>query len=252
MNRPRLHFVGHSTVLVELGGVRVLTDPVLRDRVGPLRRVVPPPPVSAHSAVDLVLVSHAHHDHLDLPSLRGLIGYTALVVPPGLLAFLSARGFGRVAELAPGEALQVGGLTVTATRAAHDGRRLLGPISQAVGYVLEGEGRRVYFAGDTDLFPQMRDIGAGGLDVAFIPVWGWGPMLGPGHLDPYRGAEAVARLRPRLAVPIHWGTYAPWGMAGRMRRQLTEPPCRFGVAVSARRLPSRVLVAAPGSRVVGP
>jgi len=252
MTQPRMHFVGHSTVLVELGGLRVLTDPVLGLRVGPLRRVVPPPPVPLHSAVDLVLVSHAHHDHLDLPSLRRLGGSTALVVPPGLRAFLSARGFGGVAELAPGEALQVGGLTVTATPAAHDGRRLFGPSSQAVGYVLEGEGRRVYFAGDTDLFPQMRDIGAGGLDVALIPVWGWGPMLGPGHLDPHRGAEAVARLRPRVAVPIHWGTYAPLGMAGRMRRQLTEPPCRFGVAVSARRLPSRVLVTAPGHRVVGP
>jgi L-ascorbate metabolism protein UlaG (beta-lactamase superfamily) len=73
-----------------------------------------------------------------------------------------------------------------------------------VGYVLEGS-RTVYFAGDTDLFDGMRSLGE--IDVALIPVWGWGSSVGEGHLDPDRAAAALALLRPRVAIPIHWGTY---------------------------------------------
>jgi L-ascorbate metabolism protein UlaG (beta-lactamase superfamily) len=78
-----------------------------------------------------------------------------------------------------------------------------------VGYVVEGP-KRVYCAGDTALFDGMRDL-AEDLDVAVLPIWGWGPNLGPGHLDPERAAKALAMLRPRFAVPVHWGTLAPLG-----------------------------------------
>jgi L-ascorbate metabolism protein UlaG (beta-lactamase superfamily) len=76
-----------------------------------------------------------------------------------------------------------------------------------VGFVLSGESSSVYFAGDTDLFDEMSDL-AGSVDVALLPVWGWGPTLGPGHLDPARAATAAQRIAPRLTIPIHWGTYA--------------------------------------------
>jgi L-ascorbate metabolism protein UlaG (beta-lactamase superfamily) len=79
----------------------------------------------------------------------------------------------------------------------------------AIGYVVEA-GARIYFAGDTELFEEMRAIDDA-LDLALLPVWGWGPRLGPGHLDPVTAAESLRMLRPRLAVPIHWGTYTPVG-----------------------------------------
>lgn len=121
-------------------------------------------------------------------------------------------------------------MSVVATPARHDGRRRpLGAAVDALGFVVEGDGARIYFAGDTDLFDGMAHLGDGGLDVALLPVWGWGPSLGPGHLDPERAARAVALLRPRVAIPIHWGTLLPVTSTVRAahRRLLTEPPRAF-------------------------
>ena len=73
--------------------------------------------------------------------------------------------------------------------------------------MIEGDGRRVYFAGDTDIFDGMADLAP--VDVALLPIWGWGPTMGPGHMDPARAAQAAALLQARLAIPIHWGTYYP-------------------------------------------
>jgi L-ascorbate metabolism protein UlaG (beta-lactamase superfamily) len=91
----------------------------------------------------------------------------------------------------------------------------------------------------------MADIGRRGLDLALSPVWGWGPRLGPGHLDPERAAEAVRLLRPATAIPIHWGTLWPMAMYWR-RHHLSEPPLRLAEAVAVLDLPTRVVVLAPG------
>jgi len=148
--------------------------------------------------------------------------------------------------LSAGESHRVGGLTVTATPARHSGRREpFGPTAEALGFLLEGGGRRVYFAGDTDLFPEMRGLGAP-LDLALVPVWGWGPRLGSGHLDPGRAADAVARLRPRVAIPMHWGSFGVYGhLQGEARRR--APARRFAAEVGRRGLDTEVRVLAPGT-----
>lgn len=249
---PKITFLGHSTVLIELAGLRILTDPVLFDRIGLLRRVPNPLDASLHTGIDLVLLSHLHRDHFDLPSLRLLGSHVRLVVPYGAARLLRTSGFARVDELAPGDRLEIGGLAVSATPAAHGGYRPpLGPLAQAIGFLLEAEGHRLYFAGDTDLFPAMADL-APGLDVALLPVWGWGPSLGTGHLDPRRAAQALGLLRPRFAVPIHWGTLWPFGF-GRVRPgRLADPPLEFAAHALALQAPARVLVTAPGQLVAFP
>ncbi|MGY1672239.1 MBL fold metallo-hydrolase [Geodermatophilus sp. SYSU D00710] len=263
MGDPVLHYLGHSTVRVDLAGSTVLTDPLLTRAVGPLRRVAAPPPGSAWSGVDLVLVSHLHADHLHLPSLRLLGEGVRVVVPRGAGAWLRSRGPRWVDELAPGESLTHDGLRVTAVPARHSGHRwgprlTHGPDTRAVGHLVEGDGQTVYALGDTDLFPGMADVGGRGVDVALVPVWGWGPTLGPGHLDPHRAAEAVARVRPRVAVPVHWGTLAVPGattlpgLSRRYRRLLVEPPRRFAAAVAARGLDTTVALTEPGHPVVLP
>jgi L-ascorbate metabolism protein UlaG (beta-lactamase superfamily) len=221
----RLRWLGHSTVLIELAGARLLTDPLLRGRILHLRRAVPlvDEPLDR---LDAVLVSHLHYDHLDPPSLRRVDRGAKLVVPKGAARVVRRSGFGDVAEVAAGETLQVGPVTVRAVHAEHGSGRVFGARSEALGYVVEGS-RRVYFPGDTDLFPEMAEL-APGLDVALLPIWGWGPALGAGHLDPRRAAEALALLRPRIAVPIHWGTYYP-AQATRLRLPafLREPVWAF-------------------------
>jgi len=114
-------------------------------------------------------------------------------------------------EVRVGDRVELGGSLVTAEAvpAAHEHGR--GPHSRVtappVGYVISGEGRRVYFPGDTDLFDEMEQLTD--IDVAMLPIWGWGSSLGSGHLDPTRAATATGLIRPGMVVPIHWGTYAP-------------------------------------------
>jgi L-ascorbate metabolism protein UlaG (beta-lactamase superfamily) len=208
MSECRVTYVGHATILIDLDGVRVLTDPVLRARVVHLRRIAPPVPAGSLGQVDAILLSHAHWDHLDLPSLRTFDRSVRIVAPRGLGALLRKLRFAEISEVDVGEKLTIGGVEVTATPAEHDGRRgPLGVSAPALGFVVTGS-KRVYFAGDTDLFTDMEAIG-GSLDLALLPVAGWGKKLGPGHLDAARAATAASLLKPRMAVPIHWGTFRP-------------------------------------------
>ena len=145
----RLRWLGHSTVLLELSGARLLTDPLLRGRILHLRRAAPlvDEPLDG---LDAVLVSHLHYDHLDPPSLRRLDRGATLVVPKGAGRVVRGSGFANVEELTAGETVQVGSVTVRAVRADHDSSRIFGARSEALGYVVEGDSR-VYFPGDTDL-----------------------------------------------------------------------------------------------------
>lgn len=223
---PSITYVGHGTVLIEMDSMRVLTDPVLRDRLAHLRRHVPQPVSEVITAPDVILISHLHLDHLDLPSLRLLGTDRRLIVPFGAAAFLRRRGFSWIEEVRPEESISVGSLRVTATRAEHSGfRPPLGPTGPALGFLIAGN-RRVYFAGDTDIYPEMAAL-AGMIDIALLPIWGWGRVLGPGHLDPRRAAEALNLLKPSLAIPIHWGTLAARGMRKREPSFLVDPPYRF-------------------------
>lgn len=217
----RLTLVGHATVLIELQGVRLLTDPLLRDRRMFLRARRRPWDRAWTEDLDAVLLSHFHRDHYDPRSLRLLDPATLVAGPPGTAARLRRQGFHNVAELRPGESTAVNGITVRATRAQHG--RLpprFRPI--ALGFLVSGR-ERAYFAGDTDLFPGLAGLASERIDVALVPVGGWGPRLGAGHLDPRRAAEAVRLIRPRVAVPIHWGFLRPVGLGRLEPRYLTQP-----------------------------
>ncbi|MEV6648802.1 MBL fold metallo-hydrolase [Amycolatopsis sp. NPDC051371] len=252
-----LRFLGHSTVRLELGGRVVLTDPVLTARVGGLSRVVPPPPRESYADVDLVLLSHLHGDHLHMPSLRLLGKRTRIVVPRGAGAWLAKKGFENVEEIAPGETVTEGALEVTATKAVHSGHRwgprlTHGPQSPAIGHLIATGDAKIYNAGDTDLFDGMADFGP--VDVALLPVWGWGPNLGPGHLDPARAAKAAGLVQARAVVPVHWGTLAVPGIrrTARMRRLLADPPRVFAAEIGKQEIATEVLFTEPGADVVLP
>ena len=240
----RIEYVGHATVFVDLDGVRLLTDPLLRNRVAHLRRSTP---ISARTrrGVDVVLVSHAHYDHLDLPSLEKLGKKLPVVVPRGLGGMLRKRRFESVIEVEVGEVIAIGDLQIRVVRAEHDGSRgPLGASADPVGYVVSGS-KSIYFAGDTDLFDEMRELGP--VDVGLIPIWGWGPGLGGGHLDPRRAAEAAARIRPTVVIPIHWGTYFPihLGLTGRPTF-VDVPPLEFLAAMKEAAPDVDVRVLRPG------
>jgi L-ascorbate metabolism protein UlaG (beta-lactamase superfamily) len=233
-------------VLLELGGVRLLTDPVLRDRFLHLRRHGAPPAPHVIDALDGVLISHLHHDHVDLPSLRRMAPAVPIVGPRGSATLLRRAGLENTIELSPGAGTQLGGVEIVAVPAVHGGRRVpFGPAAEAIGFDIRAR-RRAYFAGDTDLFPEMSEL-AGALDVALLPVWGWGPRLGPGHLDPERAARAAALLQPRVCVPIHWGTFYPRGLARHRPQPLRDPPHAFAARVAELAPKVEVRVLQPGA-----
>ncbi len=240
----RIVFVGHSTVLIELEGVRMLTDPVLVSRVAHLRRHAPMVGEGVFAEPDAVLISHLHHDHLDLASLRRLGRTTPLIVPPGAARWLGGKGFDSVTELSVGESTSVGALTVTAVEARHDGRRLGGPRAEAVGYLVRGK-RVVYFAGDTELFGEMENF-VPSPDIALVPVAGWGPRLGSGHMSSTEAAKAVALIGPRIAIPVHWGTFMRIGLARRHRESLNDAPHSFAEEVANLAPDVEVRILAPG------
>jgi len=218
-------YIGHSTILVEMDGVRLITDPLLRTFVGPLHRQIPLPDLQDFG-VDVVLISHLHGDHFDLPSLKQLGHDTKLIVPRGAGPYLKVRRFHDVQEIEQGETIDINGIQISATAAVHGGRELpWTPFVEPLGYVIDGS-HEIYFAGDTDLFPEMSAIGVQ-LDLALLPVWGWGPNLGKGHMDPLRAAQALVQLRPTMAVPIHWGSYSPVGLGLLRPRFLSQPPIEF-------------------------
>ena len=211
-----------------------------------LRRLVAPPRSEAVDDIDAVLISHAHADHLDPPSLRR-VHLAGPVLAPRAAAGCLRRGGGRaVQEVTAGSSVVLRGVTVETVHAEHDGRRWpRGPSAAAVGYVVSA-GASVYFAGDTDIYPEMSALG-GRVDVALLPVSGWGSTLGDGHLTPERAAQALATIAPRVAVPIHWGTLGlPWT---RPSREARYAPAGAFAEAAARLAPDvHVRVLEPGER----
>ncbi|WP_206685971.1 MBL fold metallo-hydrolase [Kribbella qitaiheensis] len=246
----RITWWGHATTTIEENGTRLLTDPVLTSRIAHLRRRRGPVPLPVAGDCDAVLVSHLHADHLHLTSLPSVSPDAALVVPRGA-AKLIQQDLGttyadRCIEVAPGNQLRIGSLDITAVTADHDGRRLpwsshRGP---ALGYRIDGT-PSVWFAGDTDLYDGLA-AEAGPVDLALVPVGGWGPSLGPGHLDPVRAAEAVRRVGARVAVPVHYGTFWPIGCDWLKPELFLSPGSQFKAAMAELDPAVKVELLAPG------
>jgi L-ascorbate metabolism protein UlaG (beta-lactamase superfamily) len=246
----RLTFLGHSTVLIDLDGVRVLTDPLLGHlAAGAIRRQVPHVHADSLGAISAVFVSHGHWDHLDVASLRALPGEPVVIVPVGLGRVVAKATHRVVHEMRPGERLQVGSVTLEAVPAEHGRRRSPFTTAEAALGVLVVGSRSVYFAGDTDLFPGMAQL-AGRVDVALLPVGGWGPRLGRRHLGPVLAAEAATLIRPAIASPIHWGTLYPIGMRRLAGRRFETPGEAFREAVAARSPEIEVQVLQPGQSML--
>lgn len=218
---------GHSSVLVEIDGIRVLTDPVWGDRVSPLRRIGPrrlhpaPIPLDALPDLDAVVVSHDHYDHLDQPTVEWLARHRdpVFVVPLGVAAHLRRWEIpaGRIIELDWGEVHRAGDLTLVCTEAQHfSGRWLDRDRTLWCSWVIDVGGTRVWFGGDTGAFPGLADIGRehGPFDLTLMPVGAYDPRWRDVHLDPEEAVDAHRDLRADGLLPIHWATFDlafhPW------------------------------------------
>lgn len=247
----RVTWLGHSTSLIELDGLRVLTDPVWSERaspldwVGPKRWYAPPVALEALPRIDAVLISHDHYDHLDHRTVRAMKDWdTRFVVPLGVGAHLVAWGIpeARIVELDWWERARVGALEVVATPARHASGRT-GFDKDATlwaGFALLGPRHRAFYSGDTGMFPAMKDIGErlGPFDVTLIEVGQYHSAWPDWHIGPEQAVQAHQLLRGRVLLPVHWGlftlAYHGW----------TEPIER--VLAEAGRTGARVVVPRPG------
>lgn len=255
--RPTVTWVGHATLLVQLDGVNILTDPNWNDHAGPLgfgpRRLVQPglrfedlPPIHA------VVISHDHYDHLDMATVQALASaprQAALrfIVPLGIGAHLERWGVPRqrIAELDWEDSAGVGGLTVTAMPARHFSGRWItgGNRTLWATWVITGPGHRIFHSGDTGFFDGFATIGErfGPFDLAMIKVGSYDEMWPDIHVNPEEAVRAHGMLRSRLLLPIHWGTF---NMAF---HDWFEPADR--VLAAARASGTALVMPRPGERV---
>lgn len=232
-------WLGHSTVVLDLDGVRLVADPLLRPHAGILRRRGRPPRPETWAGANAVLLSHLHLDHADLASLR------LLPVVPIFTAHVNARWVvrkGLVAQPASPDAwTRVGesDVEVRLSPAVHHGRPMPHRPNAAHGHLVRGPSGIVWVAGDTGLFRGMAEmprLAGGPIDVAIVPVGGWGPRLSSGHLGPEQAAVACRLVAARWAIPVHWKTlhlpaghlYPPGWMdaAGAAFKTAVTLPCR--------------------------
>lgn len=231
---PALTWVGHATWLVQLGGHRVLTDPVWSAKLGPgIHRNVAPGLALDEARPTVVVVSHNHRDHLDAPTIARLGPEPTYVVPAALGHFFRKRGCPRVVELDRWQSTDLDGLRVTLVPSQHWSQRGLLDRNDTLwgGFVLEGDGKRVYFAGDTAYFGGFRAIGERfpSLDAALLPIGAYEPawFMRRQHMGPDDALRAFADLGARLLCAMHWGTFKltdedllePPAMLDRLRRE---------------------------------
>ncbi len=208
----RLTYLGHASWLVEMGGVRIYTDPHASPRALVPRRYTPPPiPLDAWPAADAVVVSHGHWDHCDVPTLKRVAPGALLCYPPDLRSPCGRIPAARHAVLGAWADATHGPLTVTAVPANHFGRRWFRERPEGYcGFVLSVEGTHLYFAGDTAYFDGFADIGARfPLQAALLPVAAYEPAfyMRRVHCNPADAVRAFTDLRARVLVPMHWGTF---------------------------------------------
>lgn len=249
--RPSLTWVGHATYLLQLGGLSILTDPVLSERVVVVKRNVPPGlTYQTLPKIDVVTVSHNHMDHLDAPTLRKLGAAVKYVVPRGLGAWFASEGLPDVVELDWWQQCSVGTVTITLVPAQHWSRRGLTDTDETLwgGFVYEGEGKRVYHSGDTAYFSGFKLIGdkCGTIDAAMLPIGAYDPrwFMKPQHMNPDDAVQAFEDLGARRFFAMHWGTFKLTD------EPLDEPPVLTRERWRQRGLdPARLVIPAVGETV---
>jgi L-ascorbate metabolism protein UlaG (beta-lactamase superfamily) len=216
----RITWFGHSSLLVEIDGKRILTDPVWSERcspssfMGPRRFFEPPIAVEQLPTLDAVIISHDHYDHLDQPTIRALADRTPLfLVPLGVGAHLESWGIARdkIVDLDWWEAKNVGDIVVTATPARHFSGRSLSDANRTLwaGWAFKGPKHRVFFIGDTAMFPEFSEIGErlGPFDASLIEVGAYDALWADVHLGPEQALAAHRMVRGGVLFPVHWGTF---------------------------------------------
>jgi L-ascorbate metabolism protein UlaG (beta-lactamase superfamily) len=212
-------FIGHSSFFIQIAGRKVLIDPVFAERLIALRRLRRPGvKIKDLPAIDMVLLSHAHMDHLNRPSLRRIVDHNIkvsgrapiAVVPWGVEDLVNDLGFARVVTLEWWQTKSIGGLELTMTPCKHWGARLFKDTHRGFGgYVIRGGGHSLYHSGDTAYFDGFTHIGRRlKPEIALLPIGAYRPDSYRGvHTCPEEALQGFLDLGARRMIPMHYGTF---------------------------------------------
>ncbi len=244
-------FVGHATALIHLVDKNILTDPNFSNWIWIVKRHVAAgfrqkdlPPLTA------ILISHAHYDHFDESTLNKLDPKIPIIVPPGVDKYAKEVGFEKITVLSPWQSLEVDGFKITAVPAKHfHGRNpYTDNTTDFQGYIIQGGGKTVYFAGDTGMFPDFKEIGRRfSIDVALLPISAYNPpAFRRNHLSPEDAIEAFEMLGAKIMIPIHWGSFTL------SREPFEEPPVRLKAEAERKNLTDKVIFLKNGEKWIMP
>ena len=249
---PRLTWIGHATMLVQVGGINVLTDPVFSDRVspvgwaGPRRRVALPAKLADLPRIDLVVISHNHYDHLDEQTIQTLVnqpgGSPRFLVPLGVERLIGKWGATNVQPMDWWDQAGIDGMNVTFVPAQHWSARGLRDRNKTLwgGWVLQANEQSIYFAGDTGYSRHFLEIGARfpTIDLALLPVGAYEPrwFMRDQHINPDEAVQAHLDLNAKRSIGIHWGTFELTDEA------LDQPPRDLSVALKKYAVPENRFV----------
>ena len=227
-------WLGHASVVLDVDGVRIVADPLLRRHNGLLiRRGVRPDPRSWFGA-DAVLLSHLHHDHAEIGSLR-MLGAAPILTAEENARWATSKGFnGHPMGADTWTPVAGSEVEVRLVPAIHAARPMPHRPNAANGHLVRGPSGTVWVAGDTELYDDMErlpELAGGPIDLALIPVGGWGPRLSPGHLGPSEASDACRRAGARWAIPVHWGTLHPPAVQAWPGGWMDTPGPRFAKAL---------------------
>lgn len=245
-NQVSITYAGHACTLIRYRNLSIVTDPMLGNWVGGIKRQIAPGLSPAElQDVNLILLSHAHRDHLHRATLAQLPRSATVVVPPRTAHRISDLGFARVVELGVGQSLQHRRVDVATTAVRHTGRGAERPVA----YVIRGDGPSVFFCGDSAYFSGFADVGRRYRpDVALLPISGYWPRaFRREHMSPLDALHAFEDLQARIMVPIHHGVFT-------LSYELRHDPSRWlAELVRERDLDRHVVALEPGSsRVFAP
>lgn len=206
-------WVGHSTFLIQLNGLNILTDPVWAKRMGFQKRLTEPGiPIEELPEIDIVVISHGHYDHLDFPTLKKLKGNPHYFVPIGLKSLFIKRGYKNVREMSWWESIEYKGIEIHFVPAQHWTRRLLFDMNTSHwgGWIFQTKNDTFYFVGDTGYFTGFQEIAERfTIDVVFMPIGAYEPewFMAVSHISPEDSVKAFIELKAKQFVPMHYGAY---------------------------------------------
>ncbi|WP_051541909.1 MBL fold metallo-hydrolase [Clostridium lundense] len=206
LEKNSLQWIGHATVVINIDNKIIVTDPVLSNYLGHIKRLIKPSLDLSKIHIDYILLSHGHMDHLDLNTLRKLNKDAIVIVPKRFYYLIKGLGFKKVIPICPNKKIKFNNLAISVLESLHDGRRYyLGKRYNSNAYLIDDGHKKIFFPGDTAYTTNFKNLNT---DIALMPVGCYVPdEFRKMHCSPYESFKMFKEMNGKIMIPIHYRTY---------------------------------------------